>query len=63
MRRHKSADDIAETISKALRREKDGVLEAPPGSRVAIFFDDVHLAEEVRDYRSIGSVEPAHFFI
>lgn len=48
MRRRKSTDDIAETIRKALRREKDGVLEAPHGSDVVVFLDDVHLAEDVR---------------
>lgn len=47
MRRRKSTDDITEAIRKALLREKDGVLEPPPGSDINIFLDDVHLVEEV----------------
>lgn len=39
--------EVAEVVGRALRREKDGVLEPPPGSRVVVFLDDVHLAEEV----------------
>lgn len=47
MRRRTKVGEVAEVVGRALRREKDGVLEPPPGSRVVVFLDDVHLAEEV----------------
>lgn len=47
MRRRTKVEAVAGVLGRALRREKDGVLEPPPGSRVVIFLDDVHLAEEV----------------
>lgn len=47
MRRLTTTDDIAGVVARALRREKDGMLEAPPGSTAVVFLDDVHLAEEV----------------
>lgn len=34
-------------IARALRREKDGVLEPPPETNTVVFVDDVHFGEEV----------------
>ena len=47
MRRRVSTDDVSEVIGRALRREKEGVLEGQLGSGVVIFLDDVHLTQEV----------------
>ncbi|CAM9191667.1 unnamed protein product [Ectocarpus sp. 4 AP-2014] len=46
MRRLATTADIAGVIGRALRREKDGVLEAPQDSSTVVFLDDVHFAEE-----------------
>ncbi|CAM9120215.1 unnamed protein product, partial [Ectocarpus sp. 13 AM-2016] len=46
MRRLGTTADIAGVIGRALRREKDGVLEAPQDSSTVVFLDDVHFAEE-----------------
>lgn len=47
MRRLATTADIAGVIGRALRREKDGVLEPPQDSSTVVFLDDVHFAEEV----------------
>lgn len=47
MRRLATAHDVEGVIGRALKREKDGVLEAPHRSTPVIFLDDVHLAQEV----------------
>ncbi|CAM9401133.1 unnamed protein product [Ectocarpus fasciculatus] len=46
MRRLATTADIAGVIARALRREKDGVLEAPQDSSTVVFLDDVHFAKE-----------------
>ncbi len=51
MRRLATADDITKVIGRALKREKDGVLEAPPECTTVLFLDDVHCAQEVRFHR------------
>lgn len=47
MRPLATTNDIEGVIGRALKREKDGVLEAPQQSTAVIFLDDVHLAQEV----------------
>lgn len=47
MRRLVTMHDVAGVIGRALKREKDGVLEAPPECTTVVFLDDVHFAEEV----------------
>ena len=47
MRRQAATDEIATVIGRALKREKDGVLESPPECTTVIFLDDVHCAQEV----------------
>lgn len=51
MRRRGSTDSIVDVIGRALRREKDGVLEAPSGSGLIVFLDDVHILDEVKKCR------------
>eukprot|EP00903_Cladosiphon_okamuranus_P016193 g14943.t2 len=48
MRRQATTNDIEGVLGRALKREKDGVLEAPQQSTAVIFLDDVHLAQEPR---------------
>ena len=47
MRRLATTNDIEGVIGRALKREKDGVLEAPQQSIPVLFLDDVHVAQEV----------------
>lgn len=47
MRRQATTHDVEGVIGRALKREKDGVLEAPPECTTVVFLDDVHFAEEV----------------
>lgn len=47
-RRVVTADEFSSTLRRGLQREKDGVLEASPGSDVVVFLDDMHLAKGVR---------------
>lgn len=47
MRRLATTNDVEGVIGRALKREKDGVLEAPQQSTAVIFLDDVHLSQEV----------------
>lgn len=47
MRRLTTTHDIEGVIGRALKREKDGVLEPPQQSATVVFLDDVHLAQEV----------------
>ncbi|CAM9710872.1 unnamed protein product [Scytosiphon promiscuus] len=46
MRRLARTEDVTGVIARALGREKDGVLEPPPGSGTVVFLDDVHFGEE-----------------
>jgi len=47
MRRLAATDDITRVIGRALKRERDGLLEAPPECTTVVFLDDVHCAQEV----------------
>ena len=47
MRRLGTTNDIDEVIGRALKRETDGVLEAPQQSTAVLFLDDVNVAQEV----------------
>ena len=47
MRRVATTNDIEGVLGRALKREKDGVLEAPQQSALVLFLDDVHVAQEV----------------
>ncbi|CAM9103796.1 unnamed protein product, partial [Discosporangium mesarthrocarpum] len=46
IRHQLSPDNIVNAIERAMQRERAGVLEPPQGSRMVLFLDDVHLAEE-----------------
>lgn len=47
MRRLTTTEEIEGVIGRALKREKDGVLEAPQQSVAVLFLDDVNVAQEV----------------